>query len=379
MKHLSEKELLIQIEKNKKIYTQYYDRDYSINLVKNVIEFIDDYYFKSKFIGFDPLPQRNNPDRPLIYACNHSGMAFPWDAIIFAARLFKKADFDLRKAVRPITASELSRTALMQPFIIDKFWKRLGCIDATYLNFETMMQYQGSNLLMYPEGVTGIGKGFDKRYQLQRFATSFVRMSLKYKTDIIPVATVNGEYINPYCFISPQVNKFVNLLGIPFMPLGLATIGLPFFPWMFYYAWPANLIYVKGTRIKPYEMTTKSVDKISRAELIELTNLIRDQMQEGLDEAVHTYGATPYSLTQLTLRAVLNAKKLPFFTPFGWPLVFTEFERQWRIRKTDEVKLDWSIFSTLKVLLNNPGTIKYYTPLLGWLPMIYRGIRPVRT
>ncbi|MBK8396424.1 MAG: 1-acyl-sn-glycerol-3-phosphate acyltransferase [Leptospiraceae bacterium] len=77
------------------------------------------------------------------------------------------------------------------------FWKRVGGVDATLDNFDSMMKLKESNVLIFPEGIAGIGKGFDKRYQLQQFSSSFIRMAIKYKTDIIPVSVVNGEYINP--------------------------------------------------------------------------------------------------------------------------------------------------------------------------------------
>jgi hypothetical protein len=193
-----------------------------VNLVKNVLGPLDQCYFRSAFVGFEPFPERNHPDRPLIFASNHSGMAFPWDGIIFTARLFARSGYDFAKAVRPLTAPMLSRSTLMNPFLVENFWKRVGSIEATSLNFETMMHCPDSNILVYPEGVPGIGKGFDKKYQLQRFfATSFIRVSLKYQADIIPVATVNGEYINAYAYHSDAVNRLANKVGIPFF--------LPFF------------------------------------------------------------------------------------------------------------------------------------------------------
>jgi hypothetical protein len=111
----------------------------------------------------------------------------------------------------------------MNPFTIPNLWKRVGGIDATFLNFETMMYYKDHNILVYPEGVPGIGKGFDKKYQLQEFKTSFLRMSVKYKTDIIGISTINGEYINPWAYSSKFINRMMNKIGIPFLPLGFIT------------------------------------------------------------------------------------------------------------------------------------------------------------
>ncbi|HMZ59286.1 MAG TPA: hypothetical protein PL048_10950 [Leptospiraceae bacterium] len=78
------------IKENQKIYYEYFDPDFADAILRNVISVLDEYYFRTKFIAPEKLHERNNPERPIIYAGNHSGMAFPWDAIIFVANLYKK-------------------------------------------------------------------------------------------------------------------------------------------------------------------------------------------------------------------------------------------------------------------------------------------------
>ena len=56
------------IAKKLQALDQHFNPDYSESLIKNVIDPINNRYFKCEFIGFDKLPQRNNPQRPLIYA-----------------------------------------------------------------------------------------------------------------------------------------------------------------------------------------------------------------------------------------------------------------------------------------------------------------------
>ena len=79
-----------------------------------------------------------------------------------------------------------------------------------------MMEANTSDVLIYPEGVPGIAKGFNRKYELQRFSSSIVRMAVKHKTDIIPVATVNAEYINPLSFSFDGVNRIVKKLAFHF-------------------------------------------------------------------------------------------------------------------------------------------------------------------
>ncbi|HNO24634.1 MAG TPA: hypothetical protein PKK94_16775, partial [Leptospiraceae bacterium] len=118
------------IKENQKIYYEYFDPDFADAILRNVISVLDEYYFRTKFIAPEKLHERNNPERPIIYAGNHSGMAFPWDAIIFVANLYKKNGNQFQNAVRALSAPMLSASALMSPFLIENFWKRVGCIDA---------------------------------------------------------------------------------------------------------------------------------------------------------------------------------------------------------------------------------------------------------
>ncbi|MBK8442096.1 MAG: hypothetical protein IPL35_01190 [Sphingobacteriales bacterium] len=213
------------LESNRRIYDEYFDIEFAVQLSKHVLEILEQYYFRTRLINFELPIERNNPDRPLVFAGNHSGMAFPWDGIIFASLYLKMNNYQLKNATRPLSAPLLSRSTLMNPFLIPDLWKRVGCIDATFPNFETMMYYPNSNLFIYPEGVPGIGKGYNRRYRLQRLSSSFIYMSIKYKTDIVPVYTVNGEYINPQSYSIPWLNRLTEKIGIPFIPIGLL---LPF-------------------------------------------------------------------------------------------------------------------------------------------------------
>jgi len=369
----TEPELTPPLSANQKIYTEFMDLDFVVELIKRVLEPLDQYYFRSQFIGFENFPQRNDPERPLIFAGNHSGMAFPWDGIMFSALLFKRNRYDMANAVRPLSAPMLSQSTLMNPFLVTNFWKRAGSIAATSLNFETMMYYRGSNVLVYPEGVPGIGKGFDKKYQLQRFATSFVRISLKYKTDVIPFATVNGEYINPLAYSSKKLNALVNKIGIPFLPVGFMTLLIPFQPWLFYFGFPAKLTYVMGKRIKPYEIVDKPIGKITEDDVRYVTELVRKQMQEELREAVSEYGARPYAAREYFNGCRQHPKKFPYYLPFFWPSLFSECERRFDEKDGSAWKLD--LLAGLKAFFRRPLNFAFFLPILGWIPILWRGFR----
>jgi 1-acyl-sn-glycerol-3-phosphate acyltransferase len=375
---MTEAELQAAVEQNKFIYDRWFDPDYAYSVQKNLGEELDRNYFRMRWVGFDEMPQRNTPDHPLIYFGNHSGMSFPWDAVMLSSGMLKRVGYNFSDCWRVLVAPQLNRIRLMNAFLIKDFWRRCGGVDATTLNFETMMQYRDANLLIYPEGVGGIGKGFNRRYQLQRFATSFVRMSLKYKTDIIPISTVNGEYINPYSYSFDWVNRIANKLGMPFLPVTWLLLFLPVFPWLFYFAFPARLTFVRGTRMSPWQWIDKPFEQITREEIEAITERVRAQFQADLNAAVEEYGKEPYEgwrLLQLNLR---NWNKLAFFHSPGWPLLFAEHERLYRKNKGKVFKLRTGPFSLLTALLRNPATWAFFIPILGWIPILYRGYQPIK-
>jgi hypothetical protein len=233
-----------------------------------------------------------------------------------------------------------------------------------------MMEHRDANILIYPEGVPGIGKGFDKRYHLQRYSTSFIRMALKYKTDIVPVATVNGEYINPYSYKSDEINKLAQKLGIPYIPIGPMTPMVPFQPWAFYFGLPAKLTFVVGEPIRVYEMTEKPLEKIKKRELHHIRDAVQQQMQAELTAAVAQYGEDPYELEELGDIWNDNMDKILSIMPSGWPLHFAEHERLYQAVGPD-YKMQFDNPSFFQAFMQHPEIIPFVLPLIGW-PMLLK-------
>jgi 1-acyl-sn-glycerol-3-phosphate acyltransferase len=88
---------------------------------------------------------------------------------------------------------------------------------------ETMdLLHKGELVGVFPEGYKGIGKGFKKRYQLQRFGRGgFVEMAMEVGCPIIPVAIVGAEEAYP---MVADVKPLASLFDLPYFPI------TPFFP-----------------------------------------------------------------------------------------------------------------------------------------------------
>ncbi len=374
---LSAAELDEAIAENLNIFGNRFQMEYAISLEKNLFDSINAHYFRTKFIDIDAAdyPQRNNPDRPLIFISNHSGMAFPWDAMVLSSGLLKMCGHDMHHTPRPLVAPMLSASNLMSTYLIPNFWQRASGISATALNFETMMHSNNSNILLYPEGVPGIGKGFNNKYKLQQFSTSMVRMALKYKTDIIPISTVNGEYINPWAYKIDFIDRLSRKIGIPFLPLNPILLLIPLMPWLFYFGFPASLTFVKGRRISPYKMIDKPYEDLTAADIKQIRDACKDSMQQDLDAAVAEHGESPYDWASLLKNNFKHWQKVMFFNPVFWVFLFWEHERHFRESGNIYKEMKLNIFSILRIMVQQFWAFSLFIPILGLIPMAYWGYK----
>ncbi len=377
IKELTETELQAAIANNLHIFDENFQLEYAISLEKNIFDGINAHYFRSKFIGLDSseYPQRSNPDAPLIFISNHSGMAFPWDAMVLTSALLKLCNYDLFQVARPLVAPMLFASNLMNTYLIPNFWGRASGISASSLNFDTMMQTNRSNVLLYPEGVPGIGKGFNNKYKLQQFSTSLVRMALKYKTDIVPISTVNAEYINPWAYKIDFIDNLTRKIGIPFLPLNPILLMIPFMPWLFYFGFPAQLTFVRGTPISPHKMIDKPYEALSEQEIKQIRDECRQSMQRDLDAAVQEYGQSPYSLLALLKNNFKHLSKYLFFTPPFWIFLFWKHEAHFKQNNNKYVPMEINAFSIFGMMWQNFWAFAMFIPILGLIPMAYWGYK----
>ena len=365
-----------QIEHNREEYKRHFSLPYMEAFCRHVLNHICDVWYRPRFVGFEHLPPRNNPAAPLIFATNHSGMAFPWDAIVFISQIAAR-ELPMQDGIRALISPMLTKYPYMCPFLIDDLWFKAGCINATLLNFETAMSLNESNVLIFPEGIDGIGKGFDKRYQLQPFKTSFLRMSIRYKTDIIPFMTVNGEYNNPLAYNWKPLTKLVRKIGMPFFPVGLLAFLAIFQPWILYVSLPSRLTFVIGEPIHVYEMVDKPYEQLTQQELKVVGEKIRQQWQQQLLDAKKTYGKKYYDI-RLLLKTMWRHKRyfLRYFPPF-WPFVMTYFDVNYDANIGDE-SLRITLRKCLKTIIKRPWVLAMYLPVLGWAFIALRSWRRMK-
>jgi 1-acyl-sn-glycerol-3-phosphate acyltransferase len=77
-------------------------------------------------------------------------------------------------------------------------------------------------LMVFPEGARGTAKLFRERYSLVDFGSGFVRLALRTKSPIVPVAVLGGGEAFPTI---ANAYKLGRALGAPYLPI--VAYGLP--------------------------------------------------------------------------------------------------------------------------------------------------------
>ena len=107
--------------------------------------------------------------------------------------------------------------------VLGTLFNRLGAVRASP-DSATRLLAEGRPVLIFPEGIQGIGKAFRDRYRLQRFGRGgFVKLALRTRRPILPVAIMGAEETLPLLGKLPG-----GLFGVPYVPVTpLGPLPLP--------------------------------------------------------------------------------------------------------------------------------------------------------
>ena len=338
-------------------YYDPFDPEFAREAIEQVFRPLLDHYFRPRLLGAHRLPQNG----PLILAANHSGNAFPYDAMVLDSVLWRRKGYRSEFKFRSVFEKKLALTWWMRPFGLDNFWRRCGGVDMSFDNFNRLLDRR-ERVIYYPEGVPGIGKGFRRRYQLQPFHTSFVTLAARHGAPVYPLYIINAEWVIPFSFTLKPVNWLMRkLFHVPFLPLPAAPIGI-LFPFAWYLTLPARMVMVVGEPIDVAAMLAEegitALDRPHHAELQKVAGRVRAKMQRELSRNVRRYGRWPYQVRSLrrAWRRARQQRRLSWVLPTGWAPRFVRFERN-RHRPAAR--------NRLRALLRDWDLIGFYLPL-GW-------------
>jgi 1-acyl-sn-glycerol-3-phosphate acyltransferase len=159
-------------------------------------------YFRTDVFGAEHLPRGR-----LLLVANHSGQ-IPIDAALIGASMFM--DTEPPRFIRAM----VEKWTQTLPFI-SLLFSRVGQVVGVPENARRLLE-QGEALLVFPEGMRGISKTFEKRYQLADFGLGFMRLAIETRTPLVPVAVIGGE--EQYVSVA-NVHSLAKLLRVPSFPI----------------------------------------------------------------------------------------------------------------------------------------------------------------
>ena len=231
-----------------------------LKLVLPVVGFFYRKYFRVETHGLRDLPEGR-----VLFICNHSGQV-PIDAMMIATALILEGDPP--RAVR----SMIERWVPELPFV-STFFSRLGQVLGTPENCRYMLN-RGYPVMVFPEGVRGISKTFDKAYELQEFGHGFMRLALETETPIVPVAVIGAEEQLPAYWNAKPLAK---LLGIPAVPIIPTPLPLPT-KYRIHFGRPLH-----------FEGDPDDVDQVIGAKVAQVKEAIEGLLERGLAERKHVF------------------------------------------------------------------------------------------
>jgi 1-acyl-sn-glycerol-3-phosphate acyltransferase len=231
-----------------------------VDAVEPVLRFLYERWWRVTAVGAERVPSHG----PALLVANHAGV-LPYDALMMATALL--SEHPLPRHARFLVldrAFELPWASVAA--------RKLGGVPASPANALRLLE-QGHLVMVFPEGVKGIGKPFRDRYSVGRFGRGgFAEIALRAQVPVIPCAVVGSEEIHPKLGDVPFVPR---LLGLPYLPL------TPTFPLL----GPLGLVPLPSRwRIEfgePLDLSAYGPDQAAdRSVALEISELAQQRVQE---------------------------------------------------------------------------------------------------
>lgn len=174
--------------------------------LKPLGELLYERYWRVKTKGIE-----NVPGGSCVLVANHAG-ALPLDGPILHLALRRE---------RPELADSrwLLEDQVFSAPLIGPLANRLGAVRASPENAHRLLA-EGHPLIVFPEGLSGPGKPFSERYQLQRFGRGgYLKVALRAHVPIVPVAIIGSEESSPLLGTLP-----LRALGFERLPITLPPL-----------------------------------------------------------------------------------------------------------------------------------------------------------
>lgn len=167
-----------------------------------ILAYMYRWWFRVEASGLEHVP-----DGRVLVVGNHAGQ-LPLDGIMVAMAMVLDAE-------RPRFPRALIERFIQSMPFLSVWFQRMGQVMGSPDNAKRLLESDGS-LVVFPEGVKGISKTFDRRYTLAPFGQGFIRLALETHSPIVPVSIIGAE--EQYPSVS-NLRGLAKLLGVPALPV----------------------------------------------------------------------------------------------------------------------------------------------------------------
>ena len=187
------------------------------NFFDRILEPIYREWFRTRVIGALNIPAHG----AALVVGNHAG-AFAIDALMVVHAL----EVNSERSLHLLGADFLFQDPIRE------LMGHLNVHPATFESANELLQ-SGHLVGVWPEGVNGVGKTIEHRYQLQEFGRAgFARLAALNSVPIIPTAVIGSEEAYP---LMARVEGLLDWAGFPYIPVtptfpALGPLGLIPFP-----------------------------------------------------------------------------------------------------------------------------------------------------
>ncbi len=206
-----------------------------------ITQFLYERWFRVSSHGAEHVPATG----PTVLAANHSG-TLPLDGLMIWADLVRGGGQRVPRVVVDHFVPGL-------PFVNTVF-TRGGAVGGSRGNFHALLD-AGELIVVFPEGVAGIGKPFAERYKLQRFREGHAELAIRHQAPVVPVAVIGAEEQ------MPQIARIerLSLFGAPYLPITLTPLPMP----VHYHLWYGEPIEVAGRFAKEDAQDAVAVQELA--------------------------------------------------------------------------------------------------------------------
>jgi 1-acyl-sn-glycerol-3-phosphate acyltransferase len=171
---------------------------------RTLIDLVYQHYFRVEVKGVENVPD----DGRCILVANHSGV-LSFDGIMVRAAV-------RREHPRAREVRWLAEDFIFHLPFVGAFMNRIGAVRACQENAERLLKRETA-VLVFPEGIKGIGKLYRDRYKLQRFGRGgFVKLAMRTRSPIVPVSILGAEESAPMLY---RLEYLTEALGLPYVPV----------------------------------------------------------------------------------------------------------------------------------------------------------------